>query len=108
MSARENLKQCLKDYLEWANGGEGTVRFKRYGGLCFNTLIWGNKFLGYSDERLDFLNLFDSLIDRDFDEYNRSYPFGGRDQYYFEVKTYTVHTNKDRLAWVKKIIEELE
>lgn len=108
MSARENLKQFMKDYLEWANGGVGTVRFKRYGGLCYNTMVWADEFLGYGGDRTEFLNLFDSLIDRDFDEYNRSYPFGGRGQYYFEVRTYTVHTNKDRLSWVKKIIKELE
>lgn len=101
------LLRFLKEYRDWARADapQGLMFFhwRSNEGLCGNLFHWLWQF---PDEvphaGVDYQ--FRQLLTRDFG-FN-SYPFG-RDTYSQEAMERTHHRNRDRLAWVDKLIEEL-
>lgn len=97
MKEGSELLDFLKDWLSWAESDpQDDKKYSRKGGLCCATVkeraVKGNKVF--------------IAIRKNFND--ELYPFGGKDRYFKDQKSATMHKNELRLAWVRKTIKELE
>lgn len=100
------MLKFLKAYRKWVFEGAKTHRFfnnKR--GLCSNAFEWdvskGTVRIGSVEPAVK------RRLRRDFPD-DQQFPFGGMDVYYAAADAGNQHLNAERMAWVEKIIGELE
>lgn len=98
--ARPKVIDFLRLWLAWAEaGGQGAMFDDRYG-LCWN----------FTNEEWEPHNLrikreLQDILDEEFRSQSE-YPFGGHDVYQLEKLEDCAHRNPQRLAWVKRKIQE--
>jgi hypothetical protein len=101
----ELLKKFLAEWLEWAEGGaEDCKPFDRSIGLCTSYHDWLFRRSGFEEvgarKQLEFLFISDGL--------DKSYPFGGEEEYWDALEHDRQHLNPQRLAWVRSKVKQYE
>lgn len=102
----EDLYQFFKEWLEWAESPKPEGRFSRRYGLCLNLRY---RYLpNYPPDHprcFDLQTRLERLLEKDFG--SSDYPFGDEAYHHRSVK-YTQHLDPNRLAWVRKKVQEYE
>lgn len=98
------MLEFLKAYRKWVFEGvpKHQIFTKDYG-LCRHAVEWGKR--NIEDRKL--YEVLHYQLKKDFPDTWR-FPFGGQDFYYLEADAGKCHLNAKRVAWVEKIIGELE
>ena len=107
MNDKEKLLVFLMSWYYWATVDENYFRFNKAGGLCINAAL-------FFDNEPNLFNmlavrrLLESYLKADFKE-NFHVPFNTcTETYKSEARHRTQHLNPRRLAWVRKMIIQLQ
>lgn len=104
------MLEFLKAYRKWAFEGGKTHRFfDNETGLCRSAFEWDSYHRGpnHPFQAVTQETAIKRRLRRDFPD-NPMFPFGGQDVYYAASDAGNQHLNAERMAWVEKIIGELE
>lgn len=88
--ASNELKAFLQDWLNWAEGRESNITYRKGGGLCSNSHLY--------DSSLMIQNELHRI-------FNNSHPFG-YGNYYHRLSNGTQHQDPNRLAWVRAALND--
>lgn len=96
------LAEFYEAYSDWIDAGapEGE-QFSRRVGLCGSVCLYlKSKGLNFREREMALFLMRKQFIKADL---NRDYPFNNQDNSYYVESIYgLIHTNKNRIAWVKK------